>query len=559
MAGLAFSIDPSPVEGASTPTWQQLGTEWVAKKDGQILTDQWLGSYYLKHDGIMAHNEWIWDSNYNSWFYINEDGSYAHDTWKGAYYLKDWGYMAHNEWIWDSNYNSWFYINKDGSYAYDTWKGAYYLKDWGYMAHNEWVYNANTGWHYINQDGQYVQNQWVGAYYLKDWGYMAHNEWVYNANTGWHYINQDGQYVQNQWVGAYYLKDWGYMAHNEWIWDSKYNSWFYINEDGSYAYDTWKGAYYLKDWGYMAHNEWIWDSNYNSWFYLKADGSYAHHEWINGYYLASDGQLSEARANQEILASFNQQFNISGNHAYYYQDLSGKTSEAFGANQDTPIRSASIIKLMILAALYQEVADGQIDLTDSYYLKAEDIVGGTGQLQYQTLGTRYSYYDLAYQMIYSSDNTASNVIIDKLGGLAKTNQLFKQLGFKKSNLQRKFVDTNALYQGLDNYVTAFELADLLSRLYQHQLVTPASDRAMLAILKENPNRDIILKKLPRNITSYHKTGNYSNYGTWNDAGIFVTDKGAFILVSLTSGGQFQQKKTATANFAYDVYRVFQQQ
>ena len=42
----------------------------------------------------MAENEWIYDANYNSWFYLDENGHYVENTWKDQYYLKSGGYMA---------------------------------------------------------------------------------------------------------------------------------------------------------------------------------------------------------------------------------------------------------------------------------------------------------------------------------------------------------------------------------------------------------------------------------------------------------------------------------
>ena len=84
---LAFSVGQQQVAAAPEYTWEQQGTEWIAKKDGQILKDQWLWEYYLTSDGTMAHDEWIYDANCQSWFYITADGTYAWDEWVGSYYL----------------------------------------------------------------------------------------------------------------------------------------------------------------------------------------------------------------------------------------------------------------------------------------------------------------------------------------------------------------------------------------------------------------------------------------------------------------------------------------
>ncbi|MGY3723811.1 hypothetical protein ACWOAW_00095 [Granulicatella balaenopterae] len=47
----------------------------------------WQGDYYLKENGYMAHNGWIFDSHYDAWYYLHEDGTYAHNEWIGNYYL----------------------------------------------------------------------------------------------------------------------------------------------------------------------------------------------------------------------------------------------------------------------------------------------------------------------------------------------------------------------------------------------------------------------------------------------------------------------------------------
>ena len=64
-----------------------------------MSSNQWQGNYYLKSSGAMADNEWIFDKNYNSWFFLKRGGMYASKEWIGAYYLKAGGYMAKKEWF----------------------------------------------------------------------------------------------------------------------------------------------------------------------------------------------------------------------------------------------------------------------------------------------------------------------------------------------------------------------------------------------------------------------------------------------------------------------------
>jgi len=218
--------------------------------------------------------------------------------WEGDYYIKADGSMAKNEWIYDKVYNSWFYLKSDGRYAQNEFQDIYYLKSGGYMAKNEWVYDkTNDSWFYLKSDGRAAQNEWYGNYYLKADGSMAKNEWIYDkVYNSWFYLKSDGRYVQNEWKGKYYLKKGGYMAKNEWVYDNTYKAWFYLKSDGSYANQEWQKVdgkwYYFKKWGYMAKNEW--QGNY----YLTGTGAMATGELvIDGvrYIFADSGELQEKK------------------------------------------------------------------------------------------------------------------------------------------------------------------------------------------------------------------------------------------------------------------------
>ena len=123
---------------AITSGWVQKDGVWYYHDDkGNPVTNTWKGSYYLKSDGKMAQNEWIYDTSYQAWYYLKSDGSYARNAWQGSYYLKSNGKMAQSEWVYDASYQAWYYLKSDGSYARNAWQGSYYLKSNGKMAVNE--------------------------------------------------------------------------------------------------------------------------------------------------------------------------------------------------------------------------------------------------------------------------------------------------------------------------------------------------------------------------------------------------------------------------------------
>ena len=171
--------------------------------------------------------EWLFDTNYDAWFYLKADGTYAEKGWqtiKGKdYHFKSGGYLSTETWIdrsyvtssgakagkgwlFDKNYNSWFYINSDGNYANKEWlwdNGYYYLKSGGYMAASEWVWYKNN-WFYLKSNGKMAEKELIydssdqSWYYLKSGGYMAKNETVdghtLDASGRWHVADKTKYY-----------------------------------------------------------------------------------------------------------------------------------------------------------------------------------------------------------------------------------------------------------------------------------------------------------------------------------------------------------------------------
>lgn len=136
----------------------------------------WSGSSYYQN-GTKVTSKWIFDKNYNSYFYLDASGNYVQNAWEGDYYLKSGGYMAKKEWIYDKNYGAYYYLTSDGYYARNTWVGNYYLKSNGKMAKSEWIFDKNySSYYYLTSEGSYARNTWVGDYYLKSNGQMAVNE-----------------------------------------------------------------------------------------------------------------------------------------------------------------------------------------------------------------------------------------------------------------------------------------------------------------------------------------------------------------------------------------------
>lgn len=83
---------------------------------------------------------------------------------------------------------------------------------------------------------------------------------------------------------------------------------------------------------------------------------------------------------------------------------------------DEVFSAASTIKIPVLVALFQEVDAGQIRLNEPLVMRPDLIASEAGVIQYQPPGTKFSALEIADLMITISDNTATNMLIDRLGG-----------------------------------------------------------------------------------------------------------------------------------------------
>lgn len=277
--------------------WKKIGGVWYAfHNNGVMYSHEWSGSYFLKDSGAMADNEWVFDRNYNSWFYIKPGGAYARNEWKGDYYLKGGGYMAKSEFIYDSKYQATYYLDASGKYVRDQWR------------------EIDGKWYHFRKYGEMDTSKWIGSYYVKSDGAMAASELVYDPtyNSSF-YFDENGKYLNKQWKEIdgdwYYFKDGGYIAKNEWVGS------YFIKGNGRMAknemqYDqSTSSSYYFKDDGTYAKNYWAKVGGY--WYYFKGNGKVARKEWIeNKYYVLDNGKMATGT---HIIDHYQYVFDGSGN------------------------------------------------------------------------------------------------------------------------------------------------------------------------------------------------------------------------------------------------------
>lgn len=186
---------------------------------------------------------------------------------------------------------------------------------------------------------------------------------------------------------------------------------------------------------------------------------------------------------------------------YYFKD--GR----YISNQNSmPTPSASVIKVFIMSYLFDN------------------------NLEMQTNINGEPLSELTRRMIQTSDNQATNTIIDYVG-MEQLNSYFISAGYSDTQLQRKMLDEQAMSQGKENYTSLNDTMSFLKKVYQNSETYPYS--SMLNLMLGQQIRTKIPNKLPANVTVANKTGELS--GIENDIGLVLDEEEPFAIVVLSNG------------------------
>jgi beta-lactamase class A len=184
--------------------------------------------------------------------------------------------------------------------------------------------------------------------------------------------------------------------------------------------------------------------------------------------------------------------------------------------------SASLIKVPVLVTLLDEVHAGRMRLDEPITLIARDRVGGAGILQHMGSGHRLTLEDAAWLMITLSDNTATNLLLDKLDIRTVWSKM-EALELPHSKIHSKTfrrhtsvaMDSSVKY-GL-GVTTPDETVQLFTLLHQGRAVAPALDSLALAMLRANQDATMLVRWLPADVSVAHKSGSVDR--ARNDCGI----------------------------------------
>ena len=208
-----------------------------------------------------------------------------------------------------------------------------------------------------------------------------------------------------------------------------------------------------------------------------------------------------------------------------------KTRQTLGINSSKLFPSASLVKVPIMAAVYAAEKEGKLKLTDELAVERKEKVRSHSKIYRARNGRKFQIDYLVEQMITKSDNTATNMIVDALG-FGYLNQKFTEFGLKNTDLRRGVMDLKWRKAGIENYTTAEDMALLLEKIYNGELVSREASAKMLETLKRQKVNDRLPRGLPTNLVVAHKTGLLND--TVSDVGIIFTSKGDFIICVITA-------------------------
>jgi beta-lactamase class A len=186
------------------------------------------------------------------------------------------------------------------------------------------------------------------------------------------------------------------------------------------------------------------------------------------------------------------------------------TGERLERRGDETFPTASLIKVPVLVTVYDLVAKDRLALDDPLTVLRIDQVPGSGILQHLHAGIEITVRDAAWLMITISDNTATNLLLDRIV-IRRVWDKMEALGLKNTKVHSKSfirassvaMDSSAKY-GL-GVTTPNEMARLFALLAEGKAVSPAADSAMLQILERTEDSQM-LQRLAGGVRAAHKTG-----------------------------------------------------
>ena len=210
------------------------------------------------------------------------------------------------------------------------------------------------------------------------------------------------------------------------------------------------------------------------------------------------------------------------------------TGKDYGIRSDEQVRTASTVKLPIMTEVFHQIAQGKINWTDEFTLTKTNKQAGSGTLGELSDGAKVDLRSATNLMIVVSDNTATNLILDKVSS-NNVNAFMESLGLKNTKSLRKIGgggDAKAYDEPLNKLFgigvsTPKDMAKLLEMLERGEVVSKEASAEMIAILKRQQYTDGLARNTLDTVPSATKSGALDRLRS--DVGIVYTRRGRIVM------------------------------
>ena len=237
-----------------------------------------------------------------------------------------------------------------------------------------------------------------------------------------------------------------------------------------------------------------------------------------------------------------------GKVGFWTKPLDG---EATGFNEDLPLVAASVVKVPVMVEAFRQFRAGLLDPDEQVTIRPEDRMPSCGALTYLSDKVRPTLMDLTTLMIILSDNTAANLMIDRVG-VDAVNRTMEERGVPGICLRRKFFQPQLAALGVTNTVTARGCGVLLEKMAKGELLGGEDDAKMLSILYNQR----LNGKIPfflHGVKIAHKTG--EDDGTTHDAAL-IQAKRPFVLCMLSNDVDVPEYERLMQDTARELYEMY---
>lgn len=207
------------------------------------------------------------------------------------------------------------------------------------------------------------------------------------------------------------------------------------------------------------------------------------------------------------------------NYSVYVVDLN--SNFAMGINEHETFTGASVNKIPILAALYDQAQNRKVNFDQIITLQADDIQDyGTGSIRYDPAGSTYSVKTLIRLMMQKSDNTAAYLLANYVVGLDTVQSIINHWGLTQTDMA-------------NNKTSNADMELLLRKIYRGNVTNPSATAEMLGFMQNSDFEDRIPAGVPKDATVYHKVGS-GDTGEVHDVGIVVHGHTKYYIGILTT-------------------------